>query len=216
LLLLPLFSLGLFANDTIKIDYNYEPPAEGITPALKELWRETTSTMNFLGVDMKKITITGNIKGKNFVAYSHVVKDGKDSLHSADTLIFPNGMDADTLKINVRSIPVDSNKVKIERDFDRRILMTPTYDMGSNQGCILMETSLRSNENPNACGTDFYSTTEKIFPIMAYSQGIPMEYGADYCGLRDTGVHPKLWFEKFKIKNYVYFEIEFIESEEAE
>ena len=77
-----------------------------------------------------------------------------------------------------------------------------------------METTLTETSSSNACGFNNYTTTLKEFPIIAFSTGIPVEeYGVNFCGLRDSGVHPKLWFEKFKIKNYVYFEIKFLEIE---
>jgi len=203
-------NMFLSANDTIKVDYHWHPEMEGMTPALMELYKEFVATKHFLGVDDLKITITGNITGKKFIIFTHIVKDGKDSLVGSDTSYFP--MRTDTLKISVKSLPIDSNKVKIKRDYVRWSTEN-IYDIGSNKSCLLLGTSLISNENPNACGMDFYFTTvgEK-FPIIAYSMGIPLENGEiHFCGLRDAGIHPKLWAEKFKIKNYVYFEMKFLD-----
>ena len=205
------FSLHLFANDMIKVDYNYMPPMENITPVLIELYKELYALQNFLGVSNSKITITGNIKDKRFVTFTHIVKDGKDSIFHTDTSMFP--MWADTLIISVKSMPIDSNKVKINRNYSDRWTNENIYDIVSNKSCILMQTSLLPNDAPNACGTDWYLTTlSEVFPIIAYSIGIPMDNDIiHYCGLRDAGVHPKLWSEKFKIKNYIYFDIKFLD-----
>jgi hypothetical protein len=118
---------------------------------------------------------------------------------------------ADTLTIKFMTMPVDSHQVKISRNLGRW-LNTGTYDIGSNKSCILMPTTLSDTSAPNACGFNFYLTTENPFPIIAYSMGIPLDNGIiHFCGLRDAGIHPKLWAEKFKIKNYIYFEIKFLE-----
>jgi hypothetical protein len=209
------FSVNMFslANDTIKVDYHYHLAIEieDITPAMRELYEEVFSLKSFLGVHGSKITITGNIKDKNFITFTHIVKDGKDSLYSSDTSFFP--MWNDTLIISVQSLPVDSNKVKINKNYGNRWSKADVYDIGSNKKCLLIETSLLPNDIPNVCGTDWYLTTlSEVFPIIAYSSGIPLENGwIHICGLRDAGVHPKLWSEKFKIKNYVYFEMKFFD-----
>lgn len=50
-------------------------------------------------------------------------------------------------------------------------------------------------------------------PLVAYTTGIEKKMGdmkyIDFCGLRDAHVHPRLWFEKFGIKNYVYYTVRF-------
>ncbi len=44
-------------------------------------------------------------------------------------------------------------------------------------------------------------------PIMAYSTGIPFQGGTWFCGLRDSGVEPRKWFEKYGIDGYVFYTI---------
>ena len=60
-------------------------------------------------------------------------------------------------------------------------------------------------------------TKEETIPLIAFTEGergtwerngFTLE-GIDYCGVRDAKIHPSRWFEKFHIKDYVYFEIEF-------
>ena len=60
-------------------------------------------------------------------------------------------------------------------------------------------------------------TKEETIPLIAFTEGTPQIFeiagrkleGLDYCGVRDAKIHPSRWFEKFHIKDYVYFEIEF-------
>ena len=44
-------------------------------------------------------------------------------------------------------------------------------------------------------------------PIIAYSTGIPFEGGTWYCGLRDSGIEPRKWHEKYGIDGYVFYTI---------
>jgi len=44
-------------------------------------------------------------------------------------------------------------------------------------------------------------------PIIAYSMGIPIKDGTWYCGLRDSGVEPRKWHEKYGIDGYIFYTI---------
>lgn len=46
-------------------------------------------------------------------------------------------------------------------------------------------------------------------PIVAYTTGIPLRGGAGsyYCGLRDSGVDPWKWHEKYGIDDYVFYTV---------
>lgn len=46
-------------------------------------------------------------------------------------------------------------------------------------------------------------------PIMAYTTGIPLRGGAGsyYCGLRDSGLDPWKWHEKYGIDGYVFYTV---------
>ena len=62
-------------------------------------------------------------------------------------------------------------------------------------------------------------TKDETIPLIAFTEGTPKNFeingiqvkGLDYCGVRDAKIHPSRWFEKFNIKDYAYFEIEFQE-----
>jgi len=206
------------SNDTIKIEYKslYEYIAPEEDPKKHEiaLLRSFLDVVSFLGVDYRKVVITGNINKKNFVTTTHIVRNGKDSIVKTNTSYFP--MSSDTLEISIKTLPVDSHKVKTEltMNLGKNILSYPfTYDIESNKSCMLIETAIEKGlEYDDNSGAEYYLTTSEVFPIIAYSMGIPLDNGTiHYCGLKNSGVHPKLWFEKFKIKNYVYFEIKFLD-----
>ena len=44
-------------------------------------------------------------------------------------------------------------------------------------------------------------------PVVAYTAGIPIQNGVWFCGLRDSGVEPRKWFEKYGIDGYVFYTI---------
>ena len=89
----------------------------------------------------------------------------------------------------------------------------------SNKDCMLIETAIEELQSDGFINSfteysfvEYYITTSNVFPIIAYSIGIPLEDGTiNYCSLKSASVHPKLWVEKYNIKNYIYFEIEFID-----
>lgn len=209
LLFLLSFNLLLSANDTIKVEYKY----------LEN--RELADIAGFLGMEYRKIIITGDIKGRNFITFTHVVKDGKDSIRLIDTSYFPMGKD--TLQIIIKTLSIDDNKVKIGRDYGRWSSRNIIFEIGDNgeyASSVLMETALgdglKHKHDDDGSASDYYLTTlDNMIPIVAYSPGIPIEVGGeiwrDFCGLRDAGIHPSLWVEKFEIKNYLYFDIKFLE-----
>lgn len=50
-------------------------------------------------------------------------------------------------------------------------------------------------------------------PLMAYSTGIPIKGGGVwFCGLRDSGVPPTQWYEKYGIDDYIYYYIKLEED----
>ena len=201
------YNVLLFANDTIKIEYkmlNYTTETADLV-----------DIANFLGVDFRKVTITGNINGKKIVVITHIVKDGKDSSIIRNySSQFP--IASDSLTITIKTLPLDTNKVKTELKINLSTIVVTlpfVYDIGSNKNCKLIETAfedeLKYDNNSNA---DYYFTTAKVFPIIAYSIGMQLEDIINYCALKNASIHPSLWVEKYEIKNYVYFEIKFLDE----
>lgn len=85
-----------------------------------------------------------------------------------------------------------------------KILTSKLYPKPTRNS-ILMETPV----------TDSNSTTLPIFAITPginkqfIIQGKKME-GMDYCSLRDSGIAPDLWHNKFDIPEYIYFTLNLI------
>jgi len=96
-------NLFVTANDTIKIEYK-SLHSTSETSTLADI-------VSFLGLDYREIIITGNISNKNFTITTHLVKDGNASIYRIDKSIIP--IPSDTLTIYVKSLPNDSNKVKL-------------------------------------------------------------------------------------------------------
>ena len=147
------------------------------------------------------VTLKGKINGTPYKLYQVHVKEGKaerteikqEKICTADSIqhfLFASIMES---KESVRIICNHQAKN------DWKITI-PSYQ------CILMETYPAIKQ-----------TKEETIPLIAFTEGergtwerngFTLE-GLDYCGVRDAKIHPSRWFEKFHIKDYVYFEIEF-------
>ena len=149
------------------------------------------------------VTLKGKINGTPYKLYQVHVKEGKaerteikqEKICTADSIqhfLFASIMES---KESVRIICNHQTKN------DWKITI-PSYQ------CILMETYPAIKQ-----------TKEETIPLIAFTEGETGTWerngfileGIDYCGVRDAKVHPSRWFERFKIKDYVYFEIDFQE-----
>lgn len=111
--------------------------------------------------------------------YIHLVFT--DSIETVDFMAVPYGNDS--LRVNCFHIEGDGGRVRLFAD-----------TLKSDWRKILLETLTPGN------GPDY--------PIMAYSSGIPIPGGAYwFCGLRESGTEPRLWYEKHGIKDYVYYTV---------
>ncbi len=149
------------------------------------------------------VILQGNIKDTPYKLYQIHVKEGnverteivQEKPCTADSIqhfFFASIMEG---KENVRIICNHQEKNELQ-------ITIPAYQY------ILMETY-----------PSIKQTKDEILPLIAFTKGkfnifeidgIKYE-GLDYCGVRDAKIHPSQWFEKFNIKDYVYFEIDFQE-----
>lgn len=98
-------------------------------------------------------------------------------------------MAIDSLCAKVCVTPVGSGSRKV---------MMPTYQ------CLLIECVNKTG----------YAVGDTI-PLMAYSTGHFTKRSIngnvfdamDVCGVRFSGIHPSKWYEKFNIKDFIYFEV---------
>lgn len=76
----------------------------------------------------------------------------------------------------------------------------------ANFNCIIFNDTVRI-DNMKILLETFTPGDSPDIPIMAYSTGIPFQGGTWFCGLRDSGVEPRKWFEKYGIDGYVFYTI---------
>jgi hypothetical protein len=101
-----------------------------------------------------------------------------DSIETLDFMAVPYGKD----RIRIACFYPISYNTKLFEDtlyIDRMKILMETYTAGSDS-----ET-----------------------PLMAYTTGIPFNGGTWFCGLRESGVEPRLWYKKYGIDGYTFYVI---------
>jgi hypothetical protein len=167
------------------------------------------SLLEFNQMKCFQLSIIGEFKGKTAktVLKENICKNGNIQT-VADTSFFSRKFFSDTLEVVVISkiISADSVRIALYGNDATSIHFDKKYGIPT-QNNILMETYLDEKDKQ-----------DRIIPLIAFTSGIntKMEingeiYSAiDFCGLRDSKVNPELWAKKFKIPDYIYFELEFI------
>lgn len=156
-----------------------------------------------------KTLITGKIAGTRYRLDLVHITDGKENrrLPMNDLIC-----ESDTLEFFLASQPVSTDSVHI-------ILRSPitrlcALGVPGTDKCILMETIPGKR-----------LTTDDAIPVAAFCQGEPIEIpmkdgtvlkGLHYCRVRDSHLHPSKWHERFKLKDYLYFEIKFTNPQRPE
>ena len=151
------------------------------------------------------ITISGDLTGKKIILREHIVSDGTIRTQEVPTSFDTMNSDSLTISVTTQKEARDSIKIDIQNNdmpYYQAVHFLPTTKY---QHPILMETILDN------------TLDQENTPIFAYTPGIPKDFningkimkGEHYCDLRDSNTHPALWYEKFEIKNYIYYSIEF-------
>ena len=55
--------------------------------------------------------------------------------------------------------------------------------------------------------SEIYLFLFRTHVIISYTSGISVQGGIWFCGLRDSKVEPRKWYEKYGIDDYVYYTI---------
>lgn len=194
--LLAFFCLPLMlAQDTISVSYKL--PDDLFMYKL----------MEFQGINGFDVVVKGNMKRMPYKVYMVRCKDGKaeEKLLNKDIpcemdsvqhfYFFAQAESADTAHISITYRVTEDLHIPI-----------------ATKNCILMET----------LPVKAYTVADRI-PLIAYTTGheTKMEFNGqiftaiDFCGVRFSKTHPSEWYEKFNIKDYIYFEIEFQPSQEV-
>ena len=115
-------------------------------------------------------------------------------------------VNSDSLNIKFYSIVTSPDSVKLRIESSAGVFNMP-IEIKNSAEAIFMETFL--NEE--------LSTTNPI-PIISFNagetfstelpNGMKLE-GRHYCPIRDEHIHPSKWPEKFKMDDYIYFEVKF-------
>lgn len=203
---IPLFALWMCS---IRPATAQEPVTVSFSnPVLQESKFIQAST-NLQGIYALETLVTGKIAGKRYRLDLVHVADGRENRRMS---MNESVCASDTLEFFLASRPVGADSVCIAlRSPIERIC---TLGITGTDRCILMETF--PEQTP---------TTDKAIPVAAFCQGEPIEIplpdgsvfrGLHYCSVRDGHLHPSKWHERFKLKDYLYFEIYFTDTPTTE
>lgn len=187
-------AIGLHAQtDTLALSYTTPDYAD---PFLKNL-------CELQNVSQLGVTVSGkSLNGRKLIYRCHRVLNGSPSI----VMETPRAttVKSDSIRLILGARPIDSDSVFIA--LEGPVLLKSGIAVATDR-CILMETY---PAHP--------VTVNDTIPVMAYTTGIPqrMNLGGKtmevtyYCGLRDACVHPLEWYEKYGIKDFIYYDVIFL------
>ena len=179
-----------------------EPVAVTFSNPVQQESKFIQASADLQGIYALETLVTGKIAGKRYRLDLVHVADGKELLR---TSMNESVCASDTLEFFLASRPVGADSVCMAlRSPVERIC---TLGIAGTDRCILMETF--PEQTP---------TMDEAIPVAAFCQGEPIEIplpdgsvfrGLHYCSVRDGHLHPSKWHERFRLKDYLYFEIKF-------
>ena len=188
LIVIAMTLFGCIASAQVRVEYHNQ-----IDSTLMDVTRQF---LNMQGVQSLRLTLKGDFDGKRAKINKIVCDKGvftqypllqeyqhwimSDSVETIDFMAMPFGRDS----IRIACFYPASYNTKFFEDTLRIDKMK-----------ILMET--------------YTPDSETVTPLIAYTTGLPFQGGRGtwFCGLRDSGVEPRKWFEKYGIDGYVYYVI---------
>lgn len=163
------------------------------------------AVMDMQGVKAFGVTLCGDIDGKRFSIRCHRVVNGEaqeDSFRG----FYSGKVNGDSLNIKFYSIVTAPDSVKLRIESSAGVFNMPIQIKNSTEA-LFMETFL--NEK---------LSTDNPIPIISFNageafstelpNGMKLE-GRHYCPIRDEHIHPCKWPKKFKMDDYIYFEVKF-------
>lgn len=162
-------------------------------------------------LDMQKVraysvTLKGeNINGKRYALKCHRVENGKVQDDMLQGMFKGTVRDNDSLCIKFYALPSARDTVSLRVDCSAGKFTMPVKI--NSEEAILMETFLNKP----------LSVDEPI-PVISLNAGEYYEMelptgaqmtGRHYCPIRDEHIHPSFWPEKYKMDDYIYFEVKF-------
>lgn len=165
-----------------------------------------SAVMDMQGVKAFGVTLRGDIEGKKFSIRCHRVVNGEVQEDSFHGLYSGKVDESDSLNIKFYSIVTAPDSVQLRIASSAGVFNVPIQIKNSTEA-LFMETFL--NEE---------LSTDNPIPIISLNAGEPFSTelpngmkleGRHYCPIRDEHIHPSKWTEKFKMDDYIYFEVKF-------
>lgn len=166
--------------------------------------------IDFQDIEFKKATITGNdLKGKTFHLKAKEIWDGKvvsentieNSANRPEFVKYLRKINDTIFKIKVISKLTSENKIKMDFIFPRT---------STSREFKLHKTKDLYRLRNLAAESNLEIRLDKPFPLFAYI--LPYHRGngfSSYCDVGSSGKDVENWGEKFGIKHYIIFELEF-------
>lgn len=157
-----------------------------------------------------EVLVTGKIAGCFYSLQTIHCVDGKEQ-RSTEKMSRP--VQTDTLRLLFFTQPIGQDSVRMIINTPC-VKIEPEYAVQGAESCILLEPFPEKE-----------LTVADAIPVMAFCQGEPIEIpmkdgtvlkGLHYCHVRDSHLHPSKWHERFKLKDYLYFEIKFTKPQRPE
>ena len=142
-----------------------------------------------------RLTLKGDFNGKRAIIKKVTCDKGvyieKQLLSEFQHLILTDSIET----LDFMALPYGNDSIRI----------SCFYPMGNNQRLFL---DILPKDQMKILMETYTAGAGPGTPIMAYTTGLPIEGGGIwFCGLRDSGVEPRLWYEKYKIDGYVFYEV---------
>ena len=189
-ILLTIFATTFVQAQQIKLEYENK---------ISELPELVQQYFEMQKVQHSRITMKGDFNGKRAKIKKIICDKGtfieRDLLEDYVHFIFVDSVET----LDFMAIPYGKDSLRISCFYPsnyNRVIFNDTVQIDNMK--ILLETFTPGN-SPDV-------------PIIAYSTGIPFEGGTWYCGLRDSGVEPRKWHEKYGIDGYVFYTIKLEED----
>lgn len=172
-------------SQSIKVEY------EDMTDSLPEMMLQYFKMQK---VQHSRVNVRGDFNGKRAKIKKIVCDKGvfteRELLEDYIHFIFVDSVET----LDFMAVPYGSDSLRISCFYpsgNSRLIFNDTVPMDNMK--ILLETFAGGND-PDV-------------PVIAYSTGIPVDGGTWFCGLRESGVEPRKWFEKYGIDGYVFYTI---------
>lgn len=174
----------------IKVEY------ENKLTVLPELMQQFFTMQN---VQHSRLTIKGNFNGKR-AKIKKVICNKGSFIESELIPDYVHFVFADSIEtLDFMAVPYGEDSLRI----------TCFYPEHFNS--IIFNDTVRIDKMKILLETYTYGDSPDI-PILAYTSGIPIQDGTWFCGLRDSGVEARKWYEKYKIDDYIFYTIKLEED----